>query len=161
MAGIEMENIGILKTIVTEMIDKMGVTGQISERLEEREGREVLVLNIKTDDAKIMIGQAGDNLFSFQYVVRLLLRKQNEGEIVPFIIDVNNYRRDKEDSLRSIARSAALNVRRTKEKEILRPMPAYDRRVVHTFLADEEDLVTISYGEEPERQVVIKLKEDE
>lgn len=141
------------------MITRMGVAGQISERLEEQEGREVLVLNIKTNDAKLMIGQGGDNLFAFQHVVRLLFRKKNENEMIPFRVDVNDYRRDKEDSLRSIARSAALNVRRTKQKEELRPMSAYDRRIVHTFLADEDDLVTVSYGDDPERRVVIKLKE--
>lgn len=159
MAGIDTQNIETLKTIVSEMITRMGVAGQISERLEEQEGREVLVLNIKTNDAKLMIGQGGDNLFAFQHVVRLLFRKKNENEMIPFRVDVNDYRRDKEDSLRSIARSAALNVRRTKQKEELRPMSAYDRRIVHTFLADEDDLVTVSYGDDPERRVVIKLKE--
>jgi len=160
MAGINPQNIEDLKAIVAEMLDKMGVLGQISERLENREGKEALVLNIKTDDARIMICQSGDNLFAFQHVVRLLFRKRSESEeMVSFMIDINDYRRDKEDNLRSTARSAALNVRRTKQKEELRPMPAYDRRVVHTFLADEEDLMTISYGEEPERRVVVKLKD--
>lgn len=160
MAGIDPQNIETFKTIVTEMIAKMGVLGQISERLEDREGRETLILNIETDDAKIMIGQAGDNLFAFQHVARLLFRKRSEGEgMIPIVIDVNDYRRDKEDNLRSIARSAALNVRRTKQKEELRPMPAYDRRIVHTFLAEEKDLMTISYGEGEERRVVVKLKE--
>ena len=160
MAGIDSKDVENLKAIVVEMIAGMKVLGQISERLEEREGREMLVLNIKTDDAKIMIGQAGDNLFAFQHVVRLLFRKQSsEDKMMPFMIDVNNYRQEKEENLRSLARSAALNVRRTKEKEVLRPMPAYDRRIVHTFLADEEDLVTVSYGDDPDRQVVVKLKE--
>jgi len=160
MSGIDSQTIESVREIVSDMLMQMGVNGQISERLEEQEGREILILNIETDDAKLMIGQAGDNLLAFQHVVRLLFRKKSEGEVIPFTIDVNNYRQEKADRLRSVARSAALKVRRTGEKEVLQVMPAYDRRVVHTFLAEEKDLMTISYGEEPDRQVVVKLAEE-
>ena len=160
MSGIDSQSIESIREVVSDMLIKMGVNGQISERLEEQEGREILVLNIKTDDAKLMIGQAGDNLLAFQYVVRLLFRKKSEGEVIPFTIDVNNYRQEKADRLRSIARSTALKVRRTGAKEVLPAMPAYDRRVVHTFLAEEKDLMTVSYGEEPKRRVVVKLAEE-
>jgi spoIIIJ-associated protein len=135
----------------------MGVCGRISTRLYEREGKEAVAINISTDDAKILIGQAGENLIAFQRMARLLFRKQNKEQSLPFVIDVNNYRREKEERLKSLARSAALKVRRTKEKEVLRPMSAYDRRIVHTFLAGEEDLATESVGDEPERKVVVKL----
>ena len=156
MLEINNEIVVSVKEIISETLIKMGITGQVFERLEEQEGREVLLLNIKTDDANLMIGQAGDNLLAFQHLIRLLSRKKSE-EVTLFIIDVNDYRKEKVERLRSLARSAALKVRRTGEKEVLLPMPAYERRIIHTFLADEKDLLTVSYGEEPERKVVVKI----
>ena len=157
MSNINPQTIDSVKAVISNMLIKMGACGRISARLYEHEGKETIAVNIDTSDAKILIGQAGENLMAFQRMAWLLFKKQNKEESLPFIVDVNNYRQEKEERLKSLARSAALKVRRTKEREVLRPMSAYDRRIIHTFLADEEDLTTESIGEEPERKVVVKL----
>lgn len=156
MSNINPQNIEAVKGLLNEVLEKIGVFGSISARLSEHRDREIIAFNVRTDEANILIGQSGDHLMALQHLTRIMFKKKYDLD-VPFIIDVNNYKRDKEDKLKSLARSAALKVRRTKEQEILKPMASYDRWVIHNFLANEDDLNTESHGREPERKVVIKL----
>lgn len=156
MSNINPDSIDTVKALVSDMLTKMGVRGKITARLSEYKDQETVAVNISTDDAKILIGQAGEHLMALQHVARLLFKKQHQVSL-PFMLDVNNYKREKEEKLQSLARSVALKVRRTGEKEVLNPMSSYDRFVIHNFLANEEDLSTESYGEEPERRLVVKL----
>lgn len=156
MSNINPESIALAQGVLSDILQRIGVAGTISARLSEFRGREVIAFNIKTDDANLLIGSAGEHLMALQYLARILFKKKY-GLDIYFIVDVNNYKSDKEDKLKSLARSAALKVRRTKEPAVLYPMASYDRWVIHNFLAEENDLKTESQGLEPERKVIIKL----
>lgn len=156
MSEINEKTIDLLKEIINEVLKKMGVSGTIfSKIIETDDGKEQILLNIKTLDADILIGRGGENLFALQHLIRVLFRKKSK-DLIPFMLDINNYKKEKEEKLQSIAHFAAAKAKRTGKKVILRPMPACDRRIIHLFLAQEKELTTESIGEEPNRKVVIK-----
>lgn len=156
MPEINEKIIDLLKEIINEVLEKMGISGTIFSKItSSSDGKEQISFNIKTLDADILIGRGGENLIALQHLIRILFRKKSE-ELIPFALDVNNYKKEKEEKLQSIAHFAAIKAKRTGQEVILRPMPSYDRRIIHLFLAQEKELTTESVGEEPNRKVVVK-----
>ena len=77
-----------------------------------------------------------------------------------FIVDVNDYKAQKRKRIEKTAKYTAKEVAKTKVEAHLEPMNAYERRIVHSILTDSKDVITESEGEEPNRHVVIKPKEE-
>jgi spoIIIJ-associated protein len=92
-------------------------------------------------------------LSDINHIVKVMARKQNLGNVV---IDVNNYRLERERLILELARAAAQKAAATKSDVELPPMNAYERRLVHTELATRPDIKTESIGEGKERRVVVK-----
>lgn len=143
----------VIKQVLQELLDRMGIAAEIEPRFLE----ETVIFNLKTPDSGILIGGHGQNLNALQYTARLLAYKRL-GETVQFIVDVEDYKKTREEFLRELARQAASRVRETKESLLLKPMAAYERRVVHAEISNLPDITTESVGDEPERRVLIKLK---
>lgn len=149
------DNKELIKAITAETIEMMGFECE-AEILEEKGDEDRVVCNIKTNkDANILIGQNGDNLQALQHIVRLLVRKKIDDKI-KFILDVNFYKKDQEHSVLDLAKEMAQRAIDEKKTMIMRPMSAYNRRLVHMFLSDNDKVVTESVGENGERRVVIK-----
>jgi spoIIIJ-associated protein len=112
------------------------------------------VLDIHGEDLGLLIGRRGDTLASLQYMVNLIVsRKIKAQQLVG--IDVEGYRRRREESLRGLALRMADRVRRTGRSVTLEPMPANERRIVHLTLADDPDVLTVSMGEGDSRKVAV------
>ncbi len=144
----------ILKKIIQDLLHQMGFEAQIYERQEE--GR--TVFNVKTRDAQLLIGKQGANLESLQHIVRILFRKQTSDDRFPFGIDIDDYREKRVLYLKELARKAAHHVRETKKPVSLEPMPAYERRVVHSYLSLYNDIGSESIGKDPNRKLIVKPK---
>jgi len=116
---------------------------------------ETISINIKTKEPQILIGEGGQTLADIQHILKAVMRRKVEN---PFFIsiDINEYRKRKEEYLKETARLMADEVALTKKEKELTPMPAYERRVVHMELASREDVITESMGEGAERRVIIK-----
>ena len=142
-----------IKQVLTEILGAMGISAEIETRFLE----ETVIFNLKTEDSAMLIGQHGANLAALQYLARLLAFKKLQ-EPMQFVVDVEDYKKSREDYLRELARQAATRVRETKESLLLKPMSAYERRVVHAEISALPDITTESVGEEPERKVLIKPK---
>ena len=114
-----------------------------------------LPINLKTEDPQILIGERGQTLAEIQHLLKAILRRKIEE---PFFIDldINDYKKKKIEYLKELAKSVADEVSLTKKEKILPPMPAYERRIIHLELADRQDVITQSIGEEPERKIIIK-----
>ena len=112
-------------------------------------------INLKSEDPQILIGEGGQTLFDIQRLLTLILRKEIE-EIFFLDLDINGYKKKKNEYLRELARSTADEVSLSKKEKALVPMPAYERRVIHIELAERKDVTTESTGEEPERRIIIK-----
>lgn len=114
-------------------------------------------LLIRTDDAGLLIGEDGQNLYALNYVLRKILEKKTGLPQAQFMIDVNDYQRRRFDELRDRARMGAQRVRYFKKDVTLDPMTAFERRIVHLALQEYPDIATESVGTGPERRVVIRL----
>lgn len=144
----------IIKEIIREIVSRMGFEAEIEIKKDEA-GEGALVYNIKTEDSAFLIGQYGINLQSLQHLVRLLVKNKTE-EKVNFVVDVNMYRQEKNESIGKMAREMAEQAVREGRAVVLRPMSAYERRLVHLELSENTQIKTESVGEGEDRKVVIK-----
>src|SRR6056297_2179848 len=118
---------------------------------------DVLVNNIEGKDKGILIGKRGKNLDSLQYVLSLMVNK-GRNNYVRTIVDIDGYRDKREKTLERLALKKADKCRYYKKKIKLEPMNPYERRIIHSALQSEDDIITYSEGEDPFRRVVIDLK---
>lgn len=110
------------------------------------------------EDLGILIGKHGQTLDALQYLTNLAVNRDMTEEKVKIILDVENYRKRREEALCRLASRLAEKVRRTGEKVVLEPMSRHERKVIHTALQDDRRVITYSDGEEPYRKVVVALK---
>ncbi|MEA2097858.1 MAG: R3H domain-containing nucleic acid-binding protein [Patescibacteria group bacterium] len=163
------ENQKLVKEAILKLLDVMGMEAGIDEeRIEDiGDGREVYTVNLRTEDPNLLIGQYGSNLQSFQHLVGIIIRKkffsQSDGledKIIKFNIDVNSYKKQKKESLIKLADTIANQVIYNKNSVALRPMSAYERRVVHLEISTRKNLSTESVGEDIVRRIIIKYVEE-
>ena len=141
--------------IVTELVGKMGFSATVEVRNGQEEEKEVIICDIKTEDSNFLIGHYGLNLQSLQHIVRVIIRKRVT-EPVNFIFDVNSYRQEKNDSIVRLAKNLAEEAVTEKKEVVMRPMTAYERRIVHMELSQNDRIITESIGEGESRRIVIK-----
>jgi spoIIIJ-associated protein len=149
-----------------QMLDKllalMNVDADVSIRDPETPGDGLgmanAVLDIEGDDLGLLIGRRGETLQSLQYLLNLMVAQQL-GRQEFFTVDVEGYRRRREDSLNSLARRMADQVKRTGRPVTLEPMPANERRIIHLALSESRSVSTASIGEGDERKVAISPKQ--
>jgi spoIIIJ-associated protein len=146
----------LLKKITSDVLQKMtfGDFKISAESKGDVEG-ESFVVNIETPESNLLIGQYGATLAALQHILRLLVRRETEDKL-KFLADVNHYLQAKTDSLAGIARDAARQAISERKPVVLRPMSAYERRLVHVELAENENVKTESIGEGDDRKVVIR-----
>lgn len=157
MTGINEEAVDKVIKQIEELLAKMGIEAETKAKIQESQGLESILVDIKTPDGNLLIGQRGQSLDAFQHLARVILRKKLN-QIINFIVDVNDYRKKKEQYLKDLALDAASKVKSSSEEIELAPMSSYERRIIHLVLAENEEVATESIGEEPERRVVIKPK---
>ena len=162
-----MDELGIAKTraqaIVEELIDGVKVNAKISSRILEPEDdhdRSMILIEITGKDLSILIGRRAETLNALQYITSLVLNQQM-GKWMPLMIDVQGYRFRRERQLRQLARRLADQVIQTGRKQVLEPMPANERRLIHLELRYHPFVTTESVGEEPNRRTTILLKPKE
>lgn len=150
------ENIEAIKKLIEESLKKMGFSDfNLGIREEAGPDGEDLIFNIGTQESDLLIGQYGINLRSFQHVIRAMARKKTE-EKLRFSVDVNDYLKQKVGSLEELAKSLARQAIIEKRPVVMRPMSAYERRIVHMTLSGNDQIKTESIGEGEERKVVVK-----
>jgi spoIIIJ-associated protein len=115
------------------------------------------LLDVESDDSGILIGHRGETLDSIQYLVNLYLNK-GRGEYLRVTIDVEDYRKKREAGLISLADRMADKVVRLRRNVTLDVMNSYERRIIHSALQNHPKVETYSIGEEPNRKVVVTLK---
>ena len=118
---------------------------------------EAVDVDLRISEAQFLIGQNGQTLFEFQRMLRMLLNKKLNKNFY-LNVDINEYKKKKIEYLKELAVSAADEVSSTKQKKVMPPMSAYERRVVHTELASRQDVATQSQGEGADRSIVIAPK---
>ena len=145
------EKIG--KTFLTGVFEKMGLETKIV--VSEKDG--YLVFDVQGANLGILIGRRGDTLDALQFLLNLFINRKGS-EKVKAIIDIENYRAKREETLISLSKKLADKARRTGQRVILEPMNPQERRIIHMTLQEEEGINTYSEGVEPYRKVVIVPK---
>ncbi len=133
---------------------QMEVTVTVVEDEEEKS----LSIDLAGEDMGVLIGKRGQTLDSLQYLVSLVVNR-DESEYIRVKVDTENYRQRRKDTLENLAKNIALKVRRTGRAVVLEPMNPYERRVIHSALQADKYVETHSEGEEPYRKVIVSLKE--
>ena len=126
--------------------------------IEKSDSEDGTVFNLIGDNLGILIGKHGQTLDSLQYLSNLAANRGLTDNKVRVIIDIENYRSRREDTLRRLAMRLADKVRRTGERIVLEPMNRHERKIIHMALQDNYRVSTYSSGDEPYRKVVIELK---
>jgi len=153
------ERISIIEREVRTFFEKLGTPGEIAvAQMSLVDGEESTVtVSLRVEEPKILIGEGGQTLFEIQHVLKLMLRRKVEEEFY-LSLDINEYKKSKEEYLRDLAQTTADEVILFKKPKELPPMAASERRIVHTALSKREDVVSESEGVGPDRYVVIRLK---
>ena len=150
----------LTKEVVEELLERMHVKATISasyiEPVDENDERLILI-DIEGNDLSILIGRRSETLNALQYISSLIVSKELN-RWVPMMIDVQGYRSRRERQLRQLGRRMAEQAIQTGKRQVLEPMPANERRVIHLELRDHAEVTTESTGDEPYRKVTIVPK---
>ncbi len=145
-----------IKELVKETINNMG----LSCNLEVKKRENGLNITVISDNNSILIGKNGRTLDSLTAIIKHAVYNEI-GEYYPFVLDIGEYKQAREQKLERMAKKVAREVAYTKVEAKLDPMNSYERRIIHSILADNKKVTTESEGEEPNRCVVIKPRLEE
>ena len=144
-----------IKETTLDLVKKMGFDAQIESRV--RDG--LLTLTLHSNNNNLLIGKDGKNMNALSLVVKQIV--QNEiGCFYKFNLDVGEYKLKQQKNLERMAKKVAREVAKSKVEVKLDPMNSYERRIIHNILNDDRYVYTESVGEEPNRCVVIKIRND-
>lgn len=143
----------IVENFLREVFVSMGLMIQIKVEMEEKH----LKVELIGEDMGILIGKRGQTLDALQYLVNLVVNK-NSPSYISVMLDTENYRQRRKETLETLAFHLAKKVKHTRKNVVLEPMNPYERRIIHSTLQNDRYVTTFSEGEEPFRNVVIALK---
>ncbi len=143
------------KTFLEALFQAMGMDLIIEKFVSHKE--DAIILKLHGDGIGVLIGKHGQTLDALQYLTNLAANKGRKGWN-RVILDAENYRQRRRQTLERLAQNLADRVKRTGRKAMLEPMNPYERKIVHVSLQNDPQITTYSEGEEPYRKVVIDLK---
>jgi spoIIIJ-associated protein len=126
----------------------------IKADLDIKQENETLSINMNGEDMAILIGKRGQTLDSLQYLISLVVNKGRD-EYIRVVLDTENYRMKRKETLENLADKLAYKVKKTRKNVVLEPMNPYERRIIHSALQNNPNVSTKSEGDEPYRKVVI------
>lgn len=133
----------------------LALFGETNSSIDEYDGENgELILDVNGGDLAVLIGRHGRTLDSLQMVLTSLMSSRIKF-YYPIVVDIESYKSRRKKKLVDMARSSAARAKERGGKVTLSPMNAYERRIIHLALVNDEGVVTHSEGEEPERRVVI------
>ncbi|MFD1707836.1 RNA-binding cell elongation regulator Jag/EloR [Siminovitchia sediminis] len=142
------------KQFLQEIIRNMGIEAQIDI---VDHGERNVMFNISGEKLGLLIGKRGQTLNALQYLTQLVANRYSS-HYIRVILNPENYRERREETLTRLAERMAAKAKQLGKPVSLEPMPNYERKIIHTALANNERVETVSKGEEPKRFVVIQPK---
>jgi spoIIIJ-associated protein len=138
------------KNFLTDVANKMGSPIDIEVI---KEGKQVQFI-LSGEKIALLIGKRGQTLNSLQYLTQLVINRYAD-QYVNVLLDAEDYRKRRNDTLMQLAERLAFKAVRTGQRVSLEPMPSYERKVIHTALMNNKRVKTYSDGVEPNRYIVI------
>ena len=149
------EVVKYIKDYLVKLLKDLGFQANVEIKNKET----VPTYTIYSDNDALLIGKNGKNLKALSVVVNQHINKEI-GKNYKFIIDINSYKEKREKQLEQLARRVAKEVASSKIEVKMDSMNSYERRIIHNALTNNKRVFTESEGEEPNRCVVVKPKED-
>ena len=142
-----------VKTFMEEIIKELpeNTTYEIHK---EKTG---LNVEISNENLGFLIGYRGETLYAFQSILSAIAGKEIDKK-VRVILDIEGYKAKREKTLEELAEKVAKTVIKTRKPVKLEPMQAYERKIIHSKLQQNDKVQTESIGEEPNRRIVISLR---
>ena len=151
---IKKEEIEIAKEFIENILLKSKINAKVNAIQEEN----LIKISIEGKEATCLIGRRGETLDSIQFLTGLALNKINKNSHMRVLVDIENYRSKREESLVRYARKVAREVAKTRRTKKLDYMNPYERRIVHSALQNDKYVITYSEGTDPYRRLVIEYK---
>lgn len=143
--------------VINDFLNKVLADMHIQAGVELRPRDGYYFVSFHGQDLGILIGRRGETLDALQYLTNLAVNRVLEHKI-KVILDVEGYRKRREQTLINLARRLSNRVKETGNRIVLEPMNPQERRVIHTALQNDSQILTFSEGQEPNRKVVIALR---
>lgn len=144
--------------VAKSFIETLLKNAKVNADVEVKQEDNLIKVNIKGDEAACLIGRRGDTLDSIQFLTGLALNKINKDSHTRVLVDIENYREKREESLIRYANKMAREVAKTKKTKKLDYMNPYERRIIHSALQNDRYVITYSEGTDPYRRLVIEYK---
>lgn len=153
------EEIEIARQIIETLLEKMHVKANVLVQLGENDENRIqpVLIDIVGNDLSFLIGRKAETINALQFITGLMVSREL-GHWIPVQIDVQHYRKRREDELRKLARRIAEQVIATEREQTLESMPPNERRIVHMELSDNPKVETESEGVDPARKVIVRYK---
>ena len=151
---IKKEEIEIAKEFIENILIKSKINAKVNAIQEDN----LIKISIEGKEATCLIGRRGETLDAVQFLTGLALNKINKDSHMRVIVDIENYRSKREQSLIRYARKVAREVAKTRRTKKLDYMNPYERRIVHSALQNDKYVITYSEGTDPYRRLVIEYK---
>ncbi|MBI3458932.1 hypothetical protein HY061_01575 [Candidatus Azambacteria bacterium] len=139
---------------IKEFLGFMGIAN-FTHQIEEPTTSTPLTFKIYLDDTNDLIGGRGGNISNIEHLIKIIIKRKNIDQPL-FVLDINDYRKSKEISLKELAKTAAQKVVLSNESHNLPPMSSYERRIIHLELAARPDISTESQGDGEDRYIIIR-----
>lgn len=138
-----------------EVLRAMGLDSKLNLYYNRRDN--VLNINVSGEKMGALIGKHGQTLDALQYLISLYVNKESDS-FVKIKLDTENYRERRQQTLEKLAGSIAYKVKKNKKPIYLEPMNPNERRIIHSALQRDPEVITKSEGKDPYRKVVVMLK---
>lgn len=143
-----------IKIFLTKIISMMG----LDAKFEIKQRDDITNITIFTENNSVLIGKNGKTMNSLSLILKQYLYNELKINYL-FTLDIGDYKLKNQKRLERLAKNIAKDVLKTKIDAKLDPMNSYERRIIHTVLSEFQNISTESFGEDPNRYVIIKYKE--
>ncbi|NLL23421.1 MAG: KH domain-containing protein, partial [Tissierellia bacterium] len=144
------------KEFLAEFLEDLLQKMYLDASVEVRDGVDGIEVTVDGEDMSLLIGRRGRTLDALQYITNLVFNRNRE-EYIHVLVDSQNYRAKRKESLEQMAYRMAEKAKRQRKDIILNPMNAYERRIVHSALQKDPHVSTRSEGKDPHRKIIIFL----
>ena len=145
--------------VAREFLEKIINNLKIDVNLNIFQEDKLIKVDITGKDVSVLIGKRGETLDSIQLLTGLALNKFKKDSDLRVLIDAENYRKKREESLKNYAKKISSQVLRYKKTKKLEYMNPYERRIIHSYLQNNDRINTYSEGTDPYRRLVIEYVE--
>lgn len=150
------DNTQLLEEVANKLLDLMG-TSATAKVSEDKENETLLVDIDPKEEAGLIIGRHGETLLSFQTLLNMIY-KSKVGEWARILVNVGDWREKQEEHLKELAESTAQRAKETGEDQFLYNLKPGQRRIIHMELSKNNEIETLSEGDEPERYLIVRPK---